>query len=69
MTHVIAGSLGEKAQSLLAHKGIEVIAGAPLEAPEALVEKYLKQDPDHQPPGTSRQLLPVHHGLMGKESS
>jgi len=28
-------------QGLLAHKGIEVIAGAPLEAPEALVEKYL----------------------------
>ena len=41
VTHVIAGSLGEKAQGLLAHKSIEVIAGAPLEAPEALVEKYL----------------------------
>jgi predicted Fe-Mo cluster-binding NifX family protein len=41
VTHVIAGSLGEKAQGLLAHKGIEVIAGAPLEAPEALVEKFL----------------------------
>ncbi|MGO8763323.1 MAG: iron-sulfur cluster carrier protein MrpORP [Desulfobaccales bacterium] len=41
VTHVIAGSLGEKAQSLLAHKGIEVIAGAPLEAPETLVQKYL----------------------------
>ncbi len=34
VTHVIAGSLGEKAQKLLTHKGIEVIAGAPLEAPE-----------------------------------
>jgi Mrp family chromosome partitioning ATPase/predicted Fe-Mo cluster-binding NifX family protein len=43
VTHVIAGTLGEKAQGLLAHKGIEVIAGAPLEAPEALVEKYLKK--------------------------
>ena len=43
VTHVIAGSLGEKAQGLLAHKGIEVIAGAPVEAPEALVEKYLKK--------------------------
>ncbi|HZE20753.1 MAG TPA: P-loop NTPase, partial [Desulfobaccales bacterium] len=43
VTHVIAGSLGEKAQALLTQKGIEVIAGAPVEAPEALVEKYLKQ--------------------------
>jgi ATP-binding protein involved in chromosome partitioning len=43
ITHVIAGTLGEKAQGLLTKKGIEVIAGAPLEAPEALVEKYLKQ--------------------------
>jgi predicted Fe-Mo cluster-binding NifX family protein len=43
VTHVIAGSLGEKAQALLTKKGMEVIAGAPLEAPEALVEKYLKQ--------------------------
>jgi ATP-binding protein involved in chromosome partitioning len=43
VTHVIAGALGEKAQALLAKKGIEVFAGAPLETPEALVEKYLKQ--------------------------
>jgi ATP-binding protein involved in chromosome partitioning len=43
VTHVIAGTLGEKAQALLAKKGIEVFAGAPLEAPEVLVEKYLKQ--------------------------
>jgi len=43
VTHVIAGSLGEKAQGLLTKKGIEVTAGAPLEAPEALVEKYLKE--------------------------
>ena len=43
VTHVIAGSLGEKAQKLLTHKGMEVIAGAPLEAPEELVEKYLKK--------------------------
>jgi predicted Fe-Mo cluster-binding NifX family protein len=41
ITHVIAGTLGEKAQGLLTKKGIEVVAGAPLEAPEALVEKYL----------------------------
>jgi ATP-binding protein involved in chromosome partitioning len=43
VTHVIAGSLGEKAQKLLTHKGMEVVAGAPLEAPEALVEKYLQK--------------------------
>jgi len=45
VTHVIAGTLGEKAQALLTKKGIEVSAGAPLEAPETLVEKYLKQTP------------------------
>jgi ATP-binding protein involved in chromosome partitioning len=43
VTHVIAGTLGDKAQALLAKKGIEVTAGAPLEAPEALVEQYLKK--------------------------
>ena len=43
ITHVIAGTLGEKAQTLLTKKGIEVIAGAPLEAPEALVQQYLQQ--------------------------
>ena len=45
VTHVIAGTLGEKAQALLAKKGIEVFAGAPQDAPEALVEKYLKEIP------------------------
>jgi ATP-binding protein involved in chromosome partitioning len=43
ITHVIAGTLGEKAQGLLTKKGIEVVAGAPLEAPEMLVEKYLNK--------------------------
>jgi ATP-binding protein involved in chromosome partitioning len=43
ITHVIAGTLGEKAQTLLTKKGIEVIAGAPLEAPEILVHQYLQQ--------------------------
>ena len=43
VTHVIAGTLGEKAQELLAKKDIQVFASAPLEVPEALVEKYLKQ--------------------------
>jgi ATP-binding protein involved in chromosome partitioning len=43
VTHVIAGTLGEKAQALLTRKGIEVISGAPPEAPETLVEQYLKK--------------------------
>jgi len=50
VTHVIAGALGEKAQGLLAKKGIEVTAGAPLEAPEALVEKYLAKTLTTSPP-------------------
>ena len=43
VTHVIAAGLGEKAQGLIRHKGIEVIPGAPQEAPEALVAKYLQE--------------------------
>ena len=58
VTHVIAGTLGEKAQGLLAKKSIEVIAGAPLEAPEALMEKYLNQtlttSPREHPGGCSQ---------------
>jgi len=54
VTHVIAGTLGEKAQKLLTHKGMEVIAGAPLEAPETLVEKYLNK--------TLSTSLAVHPG-------
>jgi Mrp family chromosome partitioning ATPase/predicted Fe-Mo cluster-binding NifX family protein len=41
VTHVIAAGLGEKAQKLLAHKGIEVVAGAPQGDPEELVQQYL----------------------------
>jgi ATP-binding protein involved in chromosome partitioning len=43
VTHVIAGTLGEKAQGLLTKKGIEVVAGAPVATPEELVEKYLQK--------------------------
>ncbi len=43
VTHVITAGLGEKAQELLTRKGIEVIAGAPQEDPEVLVEKYLQK--------------------------
>jgi ATP-binding protein involved in chromosome partitioning len=56
VTHVIAGTLGEKAQALLTKKGIEVIVGAPLEAPEVLVEKYLQKTLTTSPrehPGSS----------------
>jgi predicted Fe-Mo cluster-binding NifX family protein len=43
VTHVIAAGLGEKAQKLLIHKGIEVIAGAPQGDPEELVQQYLQK--------------------------
>ncbi len=43
VTHVIAAGLGEKAQKLLTHKGIEVIAGAPQGEPEELVKQYLQK--------------------------
>ncbi|OGP72396.1 MAG: hypothetical protein A2Z73_03585 [Deltaproteobacteria bacterium RBG_13_60_28] len=45
VTHVIAGGLGEKAQGLLTHKGIQVITGDPQETPENLVQTYLKNNP------------------------
>ncbi len=45
VTHVIAAGLGEKAQALLTHKGIQVIPGNPQETPETLVQKYLKDNP------------------------
>ena len=43
VTHVIAAGLGEKAQKLLIHQGIEVIAGAPQADPEELVQQYLQK--------------------------
>ena len=45
VTHVIAGGLGEKAQALLTHKDIQVIAGNSQETPENLVQNYLKDNP------------------------
>jgi ATP-binding protein involved in chromosome partitioning len=45
VTHVIAAGLGEKAQGLLTHKGIQVITGDPQETPENLVTNYLKTNP------------------------
>ncbi|MGO9395581.1 MAG: NifB/NifX family molybdenum-iron cluster-binding protein, partial [Desulfobaccales bacterium] len=45
VTHVIAAGLGAKAEKLLTHKGIEVIAGPPQGDPRELVEQYLKKTP------------------------
>lgn len=42
VTIVIAGGMGHRAQSLFAEHGIRVIVGAPGEAPERLVEEYLR---------------------------
>ena len=38
---IIAGGMGQRAQALFAEHGIEVIVGAPVEAPEKLVERCL----------------------------
>ena len=37
----IVGGMGERAQSLLREKGIEVIIGAPMDSPETLANQYL----------------------------
>lgn len=41
VTHVIAGGMGTHARSLCGELSIEVVAGAPSEAPEVLVRNYL----------------------------
>ncbi len=38
---IIAGGIGQRAQSLLAEMGIQVVVGAPSETPEKLVGDYL----------------------------
>jgi ATP-binding protein involved in chromosome partitioning len=38
---VIVGGMGESAQRLLREKGIEVVLGAPMDAPEVLANQYL----------------------------
>ena len=38
---VIVGGMGESAQGLLREKGIEVVLGAPMDAPEVLANQYL----------------------------
>lgn len=38
---IIAGGMGQRAHQLFMQKNIEVIAGAPIEDPEKLVEAYM----------------------------
>lgn len=38
---IIAGGMGSRAVQLFTQAGIDVIIGAPREAPEAIIEKYL----------------------------
>lgn len=40
-THIIAGGMGQRAQTLFTASGIEVLVGAPAETPEQLVNKFL----------------------------
>ncbi len=40
-TVIIAGGMGQRAQSLFAGQGIKVVVGAPAEVPEVLVNAYL----------------------------
>ena len=40
-TVIIAGGMGQRAQSLFAENGITVVVGAPAETPEQLVSQYL----------------------------
>jgi predicted Fe-Mo cluster-binding NifX family protein len=38
---IIAGGMGQRAQALFAHQGIQVVVGAPVETAEQLVADYL----------------------------
>ncbi len=38
---IIAGGMGQRAQTLFAEQGIRVVVGAPAEAPEKIVADYL----------------------------
>ncbi len=40
-TLIIAGGMGSRAQGLFKENGIQVVVGAPAEAPEQLVSQYL----------------------------
>jgi len=41
-THIIAGGMGQNARNLFAQNKIEVVVGAPSEAPEKIVSLYLE---------------------------
>ena len=38
---ILAGGMGQRAQELFTAQGIQVVVGAPADAPEALVQSYL----------------------------
>jgi len=42
-TVIIAGGMGQRAQSLFAQNGISVVVGASSASPETIVEQYLNQ--------------------------
>ena len=44
VTVVIAGGMGRRAQDLFAQNGIQVVVGAPADAPETLVRQFLAGD-------------------------
>jgi predicted Fe-Mo cluster-binding NifX family protein len=39
---ILAGGMGQRAQQLFVQQGVDVLVGAPSEAPEQIVEKWLK---------------------------
>ena len=41
VSHILAGGMGQRALSLFAEKGIDVVVGAPVKSPEELVALYL----------------------------
>lgn len=41
VTQIIAGGMGARAQQLFAERGIQVVTGAPADAPETLVKAFL----------------------------
>jgi len=42
VTTVLCGGMGPKAMNLFSQRGIEVVTGAPIDTPEALIEAHLK---------------------------
>ena len=63
VTHVIAASLGEKAQEAPDPQGHRSDRRRPPGGPGGPGGEIPAENPDHQPPGTSRRLRPVLDGL------